>query len=78
MPSSKKVKLLKNKYSSFFSNRRDIPEPVPELESSLEKIYPSLSEFFKDSLEEIAPVRRNMDNITLQQMSNDRDSMRAR
>ena len=39
MPGSKKEKSLKNKYSSFFSNRRDIPEPEPELESSVERIY---------------------------------------
>ena len=73
MPSGKKVKSLKNKYSSFFSNRRDIPEPVPERESSVERIYPSLSELFEDSLEEIAPVRRNMDATTLQRLSNARD-----
>ena len=72
MPSSKKVKSLKNKYSSFFSNRRDIPELVPELESSVEKIYPLLSEFFEDSREEIAPVGRNMVANMLQRMSNDR------
>ena len=44
MPSSKKVKSLKNKYRSFFSNRRDIIEPEPELESNLEGTYPLLSE----------------------------------
>ena len=39
-----------------------------ELESSPERILPSQHEFFKDSLEEIAPVRRNMDADTLQWM----------
>ena len=29
MPSGKKERRLKKKYSSFFSNRRDIPEPEP-------------------------------------------------
>ena len=48
MLSSKKLKSLKNKYSSFFSKRRDIPEPEPELESSVKGTYPSLREF-KDS-----------------------------
>ena len=38
MPSGKKEKSLKNKYSSFFNE--DIPEP----EDSVERIYPSLSE----------------------------------
>ena len=50
------VKNLKKKYSSFFSSRRDIPEP----ENSVEGIYPSL-EKFKSSLEETDPVLRNMD-----------------
>ena len=36
MPSGKKDKSLKKKYSSFFSNRRDIPEPEPEPENSVE------------------------------------------
>ena len=48
MPSGKKEKSLKNKYSSFF--RRDIPEPKPEPENSMEGICPSLREF-KDSQE---------------------------
>ena len=69
MPRGKKVKSLKNKYSSFFSKRRDIPEP----ESSMKRIYPSLSESFEDSLEETEPILRNMDAHTLQQMNNDRD-----
>ena len=73
MPSSKKEKSLKNKYSLFFSNRRDIPEPEPELESNMERIYPSLSELFQDSLEETAPVLRNMDANTLQWMNDERD-----
>ena len=50
MPSDKKVKSLKNKYSSFFSNERDIPEPEPESENSMEGICPSLREF-KESQE---------------------------
>ena len=47
MSSGKKDKSLKTKYSSFFSNRRDIPEPEPEPENSMEGIYPSLKEFKK-------------------------------
>ena len=35
-------------------------------ENSVEKILPSQSKVFKDSLEEIAPVLRNMDTETLQ------------
>ena len=38
MPSGKKEKSLKNKYSSFFN--KDISEP----EDSVERIYPSLTE----------------------------------
>ena len=45
MPSDKKFKSLKKKYKSFFSNRRDIPEPIPEPENSVEEIYPLLEEF---------------------------------
>ena len=73
MPGGKKEKSLKNKYISFFNNRRDIPEPEPEPESSVERIYPLLSELFEDSLKETAPILRNMDANTLQQMNNDRD-----
>ena len=47
MPFDKKDKSLKKKYSSFFSNRRDIPEREPEPENSLEGIYPSQKEFKK-------------------------------
>ena len=61
MPSSEKVKSLKNKHSSFFSNRGDIPEPEPEPESSVERIYPFLSESFEDSLEQTVPILRKMD-----------------
>ena len=71
MPSGNKEKSLKNKYSSFFS--RDIPEPEPESESSMERIYPFLSESFKDSLEETAPILRNMDANTLQQVRDERN-----
>ena len=68
MPSGKKVKSLKKKYSSFFSDRRDIPEP----EISVEGIYPSLREF-KDNQEEIDPVLRNMDANMLQRLNDDRE-----
>ena len=51
MPSGKKDKSLKKKYSSFISNRRDIPELEPESENSVEGIYSSLKEF-KNSPEE--------------------------
>ena len=50
MPSGKKVKSLKNKYSSFFSNGREIPEAEPEPENSMEGICPLLREF-KDTQE---------------------------
>ena len=60
----------KNKYSSFFS--KDIPNPEPEPESSMEKIYPSLSELFQGSLKDPAPILRNMDARELQQLNNDR------
>ena len=73
MPSGKKVKSLKNKYSAFFSNRRDIPELEPELEISVERIYPSLSKSFEDSLEETVPILRNMNAHMLQWMNDDRD-----
>ena len=66
MPSSKKEKSLKNKNSSFFS--RDIPVPEPEPESSAERIHPSLSELFEDSLKETGPILRNMTACALQQM----------
>ena len=72
MPSDKKGKSLKKKYSSFFNARRDIPEPEPELEDSREGIYPSLDEF-KSSLEEIDPVMRKMDLSFLQKMNEDKD-----
>ena len=39
----------------------------------IEKILPSQSKVFKDILEEIAPVQRNMDAETLQQRSDERD-----
>ena len=55
-------------YSSFFSNRRDIPEPEPELENSVEGICPSLKEF-KNSLEETDPVLRDMDANVLQKLN---------
>ena len=71
MLSGKTEKSLNNLYSSFFSNRREIPELEPE--SSVKRIYPLLSESFKDSLEETAPVLRNMDVNTLQRMNDERD-----
>ena len=47
MSSGKKDKSLKKKYNSFLSNSRDIPEPEPERENSMEGIYPLLKEFKK-------------------------------
>ena len=41
--------------------------------SNMEKIYPLQSEVFKDILEKIAPITRNMDAETLKQKSNERD-----
>ena len=73
MPRGKKEKSLKNDYSSFFSNTRDIPEPEPEPESSVERIYPWLSESFKDSLKETVPKLRNVVTNTLQKLNDDRD-----
>ena len=59
MPSDKKFKSLKKKYKSFFSNRRDIPEPIPEPENSVEEIYPSLKEAeLESSLEGTYPMLR--------------------
>ena len=63
MPSDKKVISLKKKYSSFFSTRRDIPEP----EDSMEGIYLSLEEFMSNP-EETDPVL-SMDANMLQKMS---------
>ena len=71
MPSGKKEKSLKNKYSSFFNE--EIPEPVPELESSVEKIYPSLSELFTGYLDEVEPSHRNMDANAIQRMNDERE-----
>ena len=65
MPSDKKGKSFKKRYSSFFNTRRDIPEPEPEWGNSVKGIYPSLDEF-KSSLEEIDPVLRNMDANMIQ------------
>ena len=64
MPSGEKERSLKKKYSSFFSNRRDIPE----LENSMEGIYQLLKEF-KNSLEETDPALRNMDANVLQKLN---------
>ena len=72
MPSYKKEKSLKKKYSLFFSTRRDIPEPEPEPDDSVEGIYPWLEDF-KSSLEETDPLLRNMDKSMLQKMSEDKD-----
>ena len=72
MPSGKKDKSLKKKYSSFFSNRRDIPETEPEPENSMERKYPSLKEF-KNSIMETDPVPRNMDVNVLQKLNKDRE-----
>ena len=76
MPFDTKDKSLKKKYSSFFSNRRDIPETEPEQEPELENsvggIYPLLKEF-KNTLEKTDPVLRNMDTNVLQKLNHDRD-----
>ena len=68
MPSGKKDKSLKKKYSSFFSNRIDIPEPEPE--NSVEWIYPSLKEF-KNSLE-TDPILSNIDVNVQRKLNEDR------
>ena len=44
-------------------------------ESSVEKIYPLLSELFEGSLKETAPILRNMDARALQQLNNDRNRL---
>ena len=71
MPSDKKEKSLKKRYSSFFNTRRDIPELEPEPGNRVEGIYTLLDEF-KNSIEEIDPVLRNLDSIMIQKTSNDR------
>ena len=71
MPNGRKDKSLKKKYSLFFSNKIDIPEPQPEPENSVKGVYPSLEEF-KNSIEETDPVLRNMDMNVLQKLNNDR------
>ena len=72
MPSGKKERSLKKKYSLFFSDRRNIPELEPEPKNCMEGTYPSLKEF-KNSLEEADPVLRNMDRNMLQELNDDRD-----
>ena len=71
MPSGKKDKSLKNKYKSFFNE--GIPEPVPELESSVEKIYPTLSEIFTGNLEEVEQSHRNMDANAINRINEERE-----
>ena len=39
----------------------------------MEKIFPSQSEMFKDILEKIAPILKNMDAETFKQRSDERD-----
>ena len=68
MPSRKKDKSLKKKYSLFFSNGSNIPEPEPELENSVEGINSLLKEF-KNNLKETDPVLRNMDANVLQKLN---------
>ena len=68
MHSSKKERSLKKKYSLFFSGRRDITEPEPEPENSLEGICPLLREF-KDSKKNTDPVLRDMDSNVLQKLN---------
>ena len=72
MPSGKKERSLKTKYSSLFSNRRDTPEPEPEPENSVEGMYPSLKEF-KNSQEETDSVLKNMDVNVLHKLKDDKD-----
>ena len=50
------------KYKSFFSTGRDIPEPVPKSENSVEEIYPWLEEL-ESRIDETDPVLRNMTQI---------------
>ena len=71
MPSDKKGKSLKKRYSSFFSNRKDILELELEPGNSLEGSYSSLNKF-KSSREEVDPVLRNMDENMLQKINNDK------
>ena len=52
--------------------RRDIPELEPELENSMEGIYPSLDKF-KNSIEDGDPVMRNMESNTLKKINDDKD-----
>ena len=66
---------MKKKCSSFFSNRREIPEPEPETEKNMEGIYSLLKEF-KTRQEETDLVLRNMDANVLQKLSDNRDAKR--
>ena len=62
MPSGKKDKSLKNKYSSFFNS--DIPEPEPEPESSGERIYPTLRSMDANTLQQMNDERDRADQRT--------------
>ena len=72
MPSDKKRRNLKKRYSSFFYHRRDVPEPEPEPENSVEGTYPSQDEY-KNSVEEGDPVLGNVDTNMLKNINNDKD-----
>ena len=67
MPSGKKVKSLKTKYSLLFSYRKD----TPELKKSVEGIYLYIE--FKNSQEDTDPLLRNMDVNVLQKLNDDID-----
>ena len=58
MPSGKKDKSLKNKYSSFFNS--DIPEP----ENSGERIYPTLRNMDANMLQRLSDDRDRADQRT--------------
>ena len=46
---------------------------VPEPESSVEKIYPSLSDLFAGYLDKVESSQRNMDASAIQRMNDDRE-----
>ena len=60
MPSGKKEKSLKNKYSSFFNS--DIPDP--ERESSGKRIYPNLRTMDANTLPRLNDDRDRADQRT--------------
>ena len=66
MPSSKKEKILNNKYSSFLNSDR--PEPEPEPESSGERIYPTLRNMDANTLQRLRADRDRSDQRSVKKI----------